>query len=262
MIETSLTRSPSINRKFPWLTLVLWWIVWGGLIVLGIHLAHWQLNRAEYKEELIQTWQSSRYQAPQTIPPLNYSRIKLTGHWLSHESLWWDNRIFNSQVGISLLTPFLDTQRQLWLINRGFLATQGSRLQVPIPASTNKLITIDGIWQGLGDKNPMVGINREGNRIQQIDTDQWITLGDMAEGVVHQVAGPDMLIAHWQPNQSAAQRHYGYFIQWILLSLVATFFAFKYRPKIINKDPNHLYRPEKHEQPMIRKPSINVSQRK
>lgn len=211
---------------------LIWWIFWSALMTAGVLLAQWQWDRAQQKEALITTWQSSRYQPPANMPPANYSRIRLSGFWQNDQSLWWDNRIHNGQVGVSLITPLTDETGRTWLINRGFLMTQGSRLQIPFPETTNRRVTIDGLWQDLSKVEPFLGINREGNRIADIDSIHWSTMTLAADGVIHQVAGPSLLTPHWQPNQNAAQRHYGYFIQWLLLTLVAAFVAFKYRPII------------------------------
>ncbi len=220
----------------------LWWIFWLSLIISGMLLAEWQWDRAQQKEALIQTWQSSRFQPPVVIPPANYSRIQLTGHWQKNQSLWWDNRIHKGQVGVSLVTPFTDQNGRHWLVNRGFFMTQGSRLQIPFPKTTSDEITIDGLWQDLSNVEPLLGVNREGNRIADIDSIHWSNIALVADGVIHQVAGPSLLTPHWLPNQNAAQRHYGYFMQWLLLATVALFIAIKYRPimslRRINKKIN------------------------
>lgn len=223
----------SFNKNSTWLRFLGWWIFWSALVVIGIQLCLWQFNRAIEKEQLISQWQTSSFTSPTTLPVKNYSRIQLTGKYLLDQSLWWDNRIYQGQVGIALVTPFVDNQDRVWLINRGFLDTNGSRqhFKIPIDINLNAEITIQGIWQGLSKKEFVLGINREGNRIQTLVPSHWPELTDLPAGVIHQTKGDGLLQPFWQPKLNAAQRHYGYSLQWALLALIALFFSIKLRPR-------------------------------
>ena len=62
-------------------------LVFAALLALGA----WQLQRAAEKE----AWLSRPTET-----------ILLSGHWLSHQQILWENQFFNRQLGYEVLTPF------------------------------------------------------------------------------------------------------------------------------------------------------------
>ena len=223
--------SATINPAF-----ILWWAFWMSIIFSGVKLAIWQWERGIQKEENIKQLQSSRFEFPKDNILPNYSRVKLKGRWVVDSSVWWDNKIHKGNVGVALLTLFLDENNKTWIVNRGFFSTQGSRLQIPIPNTINKMITIEGVWQSLEKQPPVYGVNREGNRIQNVTHDVWPNFNSNELGVIHQSTGPGLLIPFWQPRANAAERHYGYCMQWIFLTITALFFGLRYSPAGLNKN--------------------------
>ncbi|BBI62241.1 hypothetical protein HSBAA_35470 [Vreelandella sulfidaeris] len=58
-----------------------------------------------------------------TMQPAQGAQITLRGEYLAEHTLYLDNRIVDGSVGVAALTPLRDSYGQLWLVQRGFLAT-------------------------------------------------------------------------------------------------------------------------------------------
>lgn len=203
---------------------------WAGLAALGIYLGLWQWERADDKR----IWQAAYEAAPQLVepgePPPFGARLTVTGEYLGDHTLFLDNRTHSGQLGVAVLTPFRSDDGRLWLIERGFLAT-GTERGDPDVATPTGSITVQGRWQPAGEQGLLLGVNREGKRLQQIDLDAfpltfahagWLHLNQSQGQGQEQGAG--YLAAWWQPAVMSPQRHLGYAIQWWGLSLVALVF--------------------------------------
>ncbi|GHC27324.1 SURF1 family protein [Aidingimonas halophila] len=199
----------------------VWWIGWSLLVALGISLGLWQWQRAEDKREYLDELAAApRLEAPAETPPAG-SEIILEGEFLGEHSLFLDNRIVDGRVGVAVLTPFRSGDGRLWLIQRGFVATDAPR-ENPEVSTPDGTVEITGQWQPARDQGLLLGDNREGQRLQQIDLIAWEGLGNFAhEGWVHQQQGPGQLTSWWEPSVMPPSRHFGYAAQWWGLSLAA-----------------------------------------
>ncbi len=205
-----------------------WWSGWLLLFVLGLGLANWQWQRAEEKRQ----WQAAPRMTevnPQTLPQMNQA-LQLQGIFYPQFNRWLDNRTLNGQVGLALITPLQSTDGRWWLVDRGFVATAGSRAPQPWPDTALTLQHLQGRWQPLeGRRGLLLGANDDGQRIQQLRTDVWPQL-DLQPGVLHLDNGSSD--RWWQPLGVSRERHLGYAAQWLLLALAALALAWRYRPKL------------------------------
>lgn len=216
----------SRRRAYRW----VWWGFWAGLAALGVSLGLWQWERAEDKR----LWQAAYENAPSLIepgeaPPFG-ARLTLTGEYLGDQTLFLDNRIHAGQLGVAVLTPLRGHDGRLWLVERGFLAT-GTRRGDPHVATPTGTVTVQGRWQPADDQGLLLGVNREGKRLQQVDLDAFA--GTFAHpGWLHQEPnqepdpgpGGGSLASWWQPSVMSPARHLGYALQWWGLSLAALVF--------------------------------------
>ena len=205
-----------------------WWSGWLLLFALGLGLANWQWQRAEEKRQ----WQAAPRMTevnPQSLPQMNQA-LQLQGIFYPQFNRWLDNRTLNGQVGLALITPLQSTDGRWWLVDRGFVATAGSRAPQPWPDTTLTLQHLQGHWQPLeGRRGLLLGANDDGQRIQQLRTDVWPQL-DLQPGVLHLDNGSSD--RWWQPLGVSRERHLGYAAQWLLLALAALALAWRYRPKL------------------------------
>ncbi|GGY35317.1 SURF1-like protein [Bacterioplanes sanyensis] len=207
----------------------LWYLFWCSLLALGLVLAHWQYQRAADKRQLqshADIWRPD--QAAQSQPSSGQA-IEIQGHWLLQHSYWLDNRQYQGAVGVALITPLINTQGEVFLVDRGFEATGGHRQSLALPAEgPSELVTVRGIWQSWQSKQPLVlGQLQEGNRLQALLAQDWQQRLHPLElaylGVLHQHNGTRP--AWWQPLAMPPERHLGYAMQWLLLALLAALMA-------------------------------------
>nr|WP_290274351.1 SURF1 family protein [Halomonas sabkhae] len=201
--------------------LMLWFGLWGCLVVVGMLLGLWQWERAGDKRELLASFASApSLVSPQQAPPEG-ARLTLKGEFLAGHTLFLDNRTHDGQLGVAALTPLRGVDGRLWLVERGFLATGPSRdtPRVDTPAGE---VRVEGRWQSAGDSPPLFGPNREGLRLQRIELEAWPSLGRFAHaGWLHQTAGKGQLKVWWQPNVLPPSRHQAYALQWWGLAVAA-----------------------------------------
>ncbi|MBE0507841.1 MAG: SURF1 family protein [Marinospirillum sp.] len=220
-------------------SLLLWWSFWLGLVVLGLLLANWQLQRGMEKQRIDAAMQEAPlriYPAESEVdvlPPAPLTRLQLRGEFMPERTLWLDNRILNGKVGVAALTPLQTRDGRWWLIQRGFVATSVDRSQLPQISTPTGEVTLTGRWQPLQKSQALVfGDNREGDRLQSISLQPWQDLGELVfAGVVHQESGAGGLDRWWSPSQMTAERHWGYAVQWLLLAGLALLMAFIGRRK-------------------------------
>lgn len=213
---------------------VVWWSFWLLIIASGLLLSQWQWQRAAEKQALLQQQQQTDSLVNPHLAPQNLSEVILTGQFLDTQSRWLDNRTLNGQVGVALLTPFVDVHGRGWLVDRGFMDTQGSREALdqwlPQADEGKDLLVIHGLWQTLDgtasgfvlDEQP------EGKRIPRIDLMYWPEETYHFSGVLHlQENSQGLGERHrwWQPYQLTPEKHLGYSLQWFLLAVVALVFA-------------------------------------
>ncbi|SFX30558.1 SURF1 family protein [Marinospirillum alkaliphilum DSM 21637] len=203
-----------------------WYGFWLLLVVIGLLLANWQWQRAAEKQLLQQAMIDAPVLLNPTDMPPNLAQLQLTGYWLPERSLWLDNRILNGQVGVAALTPLMTDDGRWWLVQRGFAATGVDRGYLPEDTVSSRLVQVTGRWQWLDQSALVFGANREGDRLQSISLEPWEDLDRLVfNGVLHQESGDDQLQPWWQPSQMTPERHLGYALQWLLLSLLALFMA-------------------------------------
>ncbi|MEQ6889054.1 SURF1 family protein [Halomonas sp. CS7] len=198
-----------------------WWGFWSCVVMAGLALGLWQWERAADKREYLARLEAApRLESPTRTPPPGAS-VVLRGEYLAGETLFLDNRIHEGRLGVAPLTPFRDQKGQLWLIQRGFLATGPTR-DNPSVDTPGGVVRLEGRWQASGDAAPLYGPNREGNRLQRIDLAAWsLDEGVAHAGWLHLERGPGHLASWWQPSVVPPARHLGYALQWWGLALAA-----------------------------------------
>jgi cytochrome oxidase assembly protein ShyY1 len=199
-----------------------WYLFWSLLVTLGTCLGLWQWERADDKRLAMATRAEAPAFVQPTLQPAQGSRVTLRGVYLAEHTLYLDNRIVDGRVGVAVLTPLRDTHGQLWLVQRGFLAT-GPRREPPQAATPNGRVELTGEWQEVQVGGPLYGDNREGVRLQQLSLEPWqASLGSFSyEGWLHANQGDGVLTPWWEANVMPPSRHIGYAFQWWGLALAA-----------------------------------------
>ncbi len=156
--------SPITKRTKPTVTLTIL-----ALMGLGITLsaAHWQFNRATYKEDLLREYREKQSNErinlnEETIRgevDLRYTRVAVVGQFLPEKTLFLDNKVNQGVAGYQTVVPLrfananLHKKRDLVvLVNRGWTAWGKERTPVNKLSEYGDTIKIEGIID-FEDKN-------------------------------------------------------------------------------------------------------------
>jgi surfeit locus 1 family protein len=196
--------------------------------ILLFNLGLWQLERAHYKEQVLERIQTRSGDTPHDLRSLlrlgadiNDYPVRLHGYFLNDFNFLLDNRTHNREPGYEVITPFVSDQH-LVLVNRGWIAQGPSRQQFPpIPAIDGE-VTLEGTALV---PNPGFFVLKEDDYhrvswpflIQKIDLEKSAALFD------HRVApfvlrlNPDEnsgFVREWHSHFMGPEKHYGYAVQW------------------------------------------------
>lgn len=204
------------------------------IAVIGgcIALALWQVERAELKRRLLADVESAPTLAigqvgPETALP---SRVHGQGRFDDRRQVLLDNKPHNGRPGVHVLTPWLDAEGRIFLVNRGWSAwfvRDEALPDPPVPDGADRV-------EGLLTAPPRVGF--ELGRVDPLDADRWpnrMTYHDQkalatvfGSGLQPQViqldpAHPAHLTgSDWPVVTFGPERHTGYAFQWGLMAAV------------------------------------------
>ena len=94
-------------RRFKWMLLAMALLLWPVLVSLGF----WQLDRAEQKSELLESWEV-RAQQTQSLASsdlVRFSSVESQGEFDRERWLLLDNRTREGKVGYEVVAPVLST---------------------------------------------------------------------------------------------------------------------------------------------------------
>ena len=111
-------------RPFLWLTIV----AFPALLVL-VGLGSWQLQRLQWKNDLITSFES-RAEAPAIAVPATYAgfdqvefrRLSLNGVFQHEKEVFLTGRTYEGNAGFHVVTPFQLDDERIILINRGWVS--------------------------------------------------------------------------------------------------------------------------------------------
>lgn len=211
------------HKKITLITLVL--------LPLLILLGSWQLQRAAEKTELEAQWQQQQDQPVIALESNNlwqlpdYQRVMLTGHFSPQHQWLLDNRHRHGQYGLEVIQEFITEDGRHLLINRGWVAANSQRRDLPAVDTRTGTTTIFGelmtmtshplLEDTAPDSHwPRVILDMHaksmGEAITQLLPERYIRLDDASEGA---------LITEWQVTALSSAKHRGYAVQWFGLAM-------------------------------------------
>lgn len=230
------------------------WQAWIAVVValalaaLGVGLGFWQLGRADEKQAMVDL-RSERdrdvaigdampWRDGLSAQSLDQQRVLLTGLWLTDKSIALDNRAWEGQAGVHVLTPLQLKDGSLVWVNRGWWPKPPGVTQVDLPSPAGDAVGLPGVAQASVMRRMELSSApqdlRQGRVWQNFDwaaARTWLSgntwpvivwqTGDTADGLRRKV--PEV--------SSDVPKHLGYALQWFLMSAAALFFAWRLRPK-------------------------------
>lgn len=203
------------------------------LIIMLIALGRWQLQRADEKRALYQSFDAgsgtTRLIDAQTPPLPRYQQAEARGRFDGSRQVLIDNMFDGEKVGYFVITPFALDGGGWLLVNRGWVPLGKSRADKPSISVTDAPRRI----RGRADHLPAAGI-RMGQRTalippfpvvagfpsreelaQLLQEAQWSAATDV---LLLDPAEPDGYVRHWAPPGFPPMRHIGYAVQWFALA--------------------------------------------
>jgi len=212
-------------------------------VVIGLGI--WQLQRATYKQSLMDSYFDKLGGLPVALSdraiPDAFTRVRVRGKY-TEINLLLDNQVNEARQGYWVYTPFTASGVD-WLVNRGWLAAPIERNELPkIPAPPEGEVEVVAlVWPDTG-MLPLFGadaserLNKVTWRLQRLDFESF---GSelQAQGLRNlrqlelrlEAAQPGVLRALPQTIGFGVERHQGYAFQWFGLAVALVVGYFFYR---------------------------------
>lgn len=212
---------------------------WPGLLVLLVclpillRLGFWQLDRAEFKAQLLADLSSAESRPAislldvarlETLPP--NTKVTLRGEYLAGRSALLDNRYYQGRPGFNVISLFkLAGSEKLLLVNRGWVALGKYRYPLPDIAVPTGVVVLQGQIRPV--PTDIVVLEKERfeqwpELVQNVDLEQLSRLGGQSISTVWILLLTDSdatLLQDWPVTIVGPQRHYGYAVQWFGLAI-------------------------------------------
>jgi surfeit locus 1 family protein len=204
-------------------------------LLLG--LGSWQLDRAAWKQALIDTERETAGQSPQPLLAvveaggvLDFRPVLARGRYELDRQLLVDNRIHEGRAGYHVLTPLrLEGYDGVVLVNRGWLPMGRTRADLPPLPGPDGVVPVAGTIARLPEKIFRLDAAEERvtgwpQVIQHVDfaaIEQ--RLGHAVLPVILQLANEDPhgFTRDWKPVYGITpDKHHAYAMQWFTLALV------------------------------------------
>lgn len=203
------------------------------LLVLFVSLSQWQLNRARYKQGLLDQQQIRTQQPPVLLTEdmgqphdWRYKPVRIKGVAETEHQFLLDNQIVHGRAGYFVLLPVKLSSGDGILVNRGWIPSDGQRDQKPDVGLD--LTAFDG--EGYLDAFPVVGMKLEGAEIpgpgwpsllQVVDTESVsarLGFALLPFQAVLEKGHPASLSPIPRSLPMGPEKHYGYAVQWAALA--------------------------------------------
>jgi len=203
-------------------------------IVLFIALGLWQLDRAAFKQHVVDKYEArlnADYQllkTPDDWSEVVYRRVILRGQYDLSRTLLLDNQVEQGKVGYHVLTPFNLLDGSVVLVNRGWVDAGASRSELPRIDNPPVLDDVRGV---------VTLQTVEGFRMGEIELrEQWpqvipfVDIEVMQANFDHRLLpiviwlAPEqagLFTRNWQPVWLLPEKSRAYAVQWFSFAAIA-----------------------------------------
>ncbi|MDX1698105.1 MAG: SURF1 family protein, partial [Thiohalobacterales bacterium] len=215
---------------------------WPTLVTLAIMpvlvgLGIWQLERAAWKQGLVDTSLETTKLSPQPLLDvieaggvLDFRPVVARGRYLLDRQLLQDNRIHHGRPGYHALTPLLlEDHDEVVLVNRGWLAMGQTRSVLPPLPGPEGDISVTGIIARLPEKvfrldaveEHVAGWPQVIQHVDFEDIERRLQHAVIPVVVLLDAADPHGFARDWRPIYGITpDKHRAYAMQWFTLALV------------------------------------------
>lgn len=214
------------------------------LVPVMTGLGFWQLQRAEDKAVLAAAWEQRQSEPPvaleqlwdEPVESLSYRPVTVSGTFSQDRYFLLDNRIHEGRFGYEVLdvVQLADGDRSV-LVNRGWIAGDGARLELPVVPLVSGRVELSGhLYVAPGAPYMLAEQQLEEGWpkvLQALEMQKVLTaLGETANGQmfpysVRIAAGqPGALTVDWQVVNVSPEKHQAYAAQWFTMAAVLLLF--------------------------------------
>ena len=199
-------------------------------VAVGIHLALWQTNRAQQKQQIADAVSERATAAPIQVgaellnaDSVEYRTVEARGLFDTRGLVFLDNRVNKGRAGYEVVMPLrLEGTDMHLLVNRGWIAGTGDRQRLPSVRTPQGLVTVTGIAVIPGTKMYELSESAiEGRVWQNLSVERYATnTGYKIQPILARQTGetPDGLIRDWTISDRAIDVHRSYAFQWYALA--------------------------------------------
>lgn len=147
------------------------WLFFLGAFATTVGLGTWQVQRLQWKINLIAEIESAKENAPLGLKDLpkdeaewkekNFWPVKLTGTWNHEIEYHLAPRYYKSQLGYHLVEPFQLTDKRIILVNRGWIAAAKKDIGTRPHSIGVGRETITGMIRYGNERNPFTPENQK-----------------------------------------------------------------------------------------------------
>lgn len=201
-------------------------------VVVMLGLGTWQVERLEWKRELIAS-RSARFAAPPIALPeaaadptqFEFHRVRVQGTYLHAREMYMPARTLNGNLGWHVITPLARDDGSHVLVDRGWVPLERKEPETRAPGQLEGRVTVEGVIRTPGRKGWFVPDNRpDENAWFYVDLDAMAAhagLGPLPPYYVEAGAGevPGGLPIGGQTRIRLRNEHLNYAITWYSLAL-------------------------------------------
>jgi surfeit locus 1 family protein len=205
---------------------------WTLLAALGmalfVSLGRWQLHRAEEKRVLFAGFAAGSGAAvmlPENFGPIErYQRVTAGGRYDSSRQFLLDNMTRDGVPGFHVLTPLVQYDSRVVLVDRGFVPLVGSRSDLPDLRVDEGQRTVTGRADNLPRAAvslaaaPATGWPRIVSFPRMPEVAEALSAQAYPQVVLLDADQPDGYLRDWRPPGMAPDRHVAYAVQWFGLA--------------------------------------------
>lgn len=197
-------------------------------VALFVSLGRWQLHRAEEKRALFAGFAAGSGAAvmlPENYRPIErYQRVTASGHYDSSRQFLLDNMTRDGVPGFHVLTPLVQYDSRVVLVDRGFMPLAGSRSDLPDLRVDERQRTVTGRADNLPQAAvslaapPATGWPRIVSFPRMPEVAEALSAQAYPQVVLLDADLPDGYLRDWRPPGMAPDRHVAYAVQWFGLA--------------------------------------------
>lgn len=207
---------------------------------LTVALGFWQLDRAAYKQQLVNDYRLRAEAPPRPLLQVDlesdngdhdYRRVEARGVFDNQRTLLLDGRIREGRPGYEVVVPFRLADGRWLLVNRGWIAGSLNRAELPVvPPVTGEVVVTGYLYRPPGEPFTLgdeIWLETWPQVLQNLDP-AWLSEQlslPLPDYRLRLAPGIGALEADWDVVSVQPDKHTAYAVQWFAMALALAVLA-------------------------------------